>query len=707
MTGTPFRTALGTLLGLRLTGACLGGFCAAIAQASDGVQDAPASLPTVVVTASTREGPGSTETASQGVLEPADWQARPLLRPAAMLEWIPGLVVTQHSGDGKANQYLLRGMNLDHGTDFATQVNGVPVNLPTHAHGQGYSDLNFLIPELVEQVNYRLGPYLAQDGDFASAGAADFIYRTRLAHPLLNTTLGTLGYARGLVADSRPLAGPDTHMLLAYERQHHDGPWRVPMNLRKDNAVVTLSTGSAAAGGSLSLMSYRARWQATDQIAQRLLDTGTYQGAPFGRYDSLDTSDGGHSERHSLSTQWHRQKGAHTDRLSAYWLQSSLDLYSNFSYALNRPSQGDQFLQTDQRQVAGLALSRQTQSPLAGTLGMRTSLGLQLRMDQIRVGLYDTQRREIQAVVRDDTVRQMQLGLYAQWQVFWRSWLRSTLGLRWDQWLAHVDSHVTPDNSGAGRDTLYSPKFGLVLGPWSGVELFLNAGQGFRSEDARGTTIRVDPRDGTTPVAQTRGLTRTQGQELGVRSDLGEHWRSSLAWWALRTDAELLFLGDSGTTEAGRPSLRRGITWNARWGPRDWLALDFDLTWSQARYSDTQPEGDAIPNAVERVGRLYIQVQTRGPWSGSLEWRHVGAAPLNRDASVQSEPTSLWHLAVGYRLHPRCQLSLAVFNLLDAPVSDIQYWYRSRLPGEATAVNDVHRHPAEPRSVRLSLQLLF
>lgn len=696
----------GPTLLLRLAWAGLGLAQATYVEAAQATSAVAGSLGEVVVSERAGEGLGSTETASQGIFRPKPEDERSLLRPGAALEWVPGLVVTQHSGDGKANQYLLRGMNLDHGTDFATQVNGVPVNLPTHAHGQGYSDLNFLIPELVQQVRYRLGPYQAQDGDFSSAGSADFVYRTRLKQPMVDATVGTLGHARWLVAGSHALE-QDAHLLLAYERQQHDGPWRVPMNQRKDNAVLTLSTGSAAQGASISLMSYRAQWQATDQIPQRLLDAGVYQGAPFGRYDSLDPSDGGISERHSLSTQWHRQAGPHTEQLSAYWLSSGLDLYSNFSYALNRPSQGDQFLQTDRRQVAGLAMSRQTQHPWAGTQGTSTLMGLQLRVDQIRVGLYDTQGRSVTAVVRDDAVRQTQLGLYVQHQVAWTTWLRSTLGLRATHWQATVDSQATPVNSGRSQDALLSPKFGVVLGPWRRTELFLHAGQGLRSQDARGTTIQVDPRDGTTPVAPTRGLARTEGLELGLRTEPAAGLHSSWSLWQLNSSAELVYLGDSGTTESGRPSQRHGVEWRTHWQPRPWLALDLDLAWSQARYSDTLPQGDAIPNTVARVGQLRVQLQPHGPWSGSLHGRYVGAAPLSSDASVQSTPSTLWNLILGYRLHAKRQLSLAVFNLLDTSVNDIQYWYRSRLSGEASAVNDLHLHPAEPRSVRLSLRLLF
>jgi len=681
--------------------ACLGGLLCLPAQAQQ-----VASLAVVEISGHYDNAVGSSDAASQGSIGPALIRDRALQRPAEALEFVPGLVVTQHSGDGKANQYFLRGFNLDHGTDFATLVNGVPVNMPTHAHGQGYSDLNFLIPELLQRIDYRKGPYFAADGDFSSAGAADFVYRTRLERPLLDVSAGERGYARLLAAGSHELTAGQT-LLLAFERMNHDGPWRVPEGLRKTNAVLTLSDGSAAQGWSASVMGYNARWTATDQVPQRVLDAGNYQGAPFGRFDSLDSSDGGQTSRHSLSAEWHSTRGPVRDRLAAYALHYDLDLYSNFTYALERPAQGDQFAQKDQRSVVGLSASRQWEHTLPGGRAMFNSLGVQLRRDRIRVGLYDSAARAITATVREDEVSQTLTGLYGDNRIDWTPWLRTVAGLRFDQLDATVDSLTLAANSGSTRTGRLSPKFSVVLGPWHKTEFFFNAGRGFHSNDARGTTARLDPRDGVTAQAPVAGLVGSRGQEVGLRTEAWPGLQSSLSLWQLDFDSELVYLGDAGSTEAGRPSRRHGVEWSTRWQAGHGWVLDADLAWTQARYADASAAGDAIPNAVARVAQLAASLRERGPWSASLHWRFIGAAPLNEDDSVRSSPSQTWNLRLGYRLHARAELYCDVFNLLDAKVNDIQYYYASRLRSEAASVNDLHVHPGEPRTLRLGLRLRF
>ena len=338
---------------LATAAAALCAHAAVLAQGAPAAADKPEAAPVQLAATSTVEitgrhydnAVGSSDAASQGVIRADLLKSRPALRPGEVLEFVPGLIVTQHSGDGKANQYFLRGFNLDHGTDFATSVNGLPVNLPSHGHGQGYSDLNFLMPELVDRIAYRKGPYFAQNGDFSSAGSADIVYRTRLDAPLAAVTLGQNGFRRGVAGASVDLATGLT-LLGALELQAHDGPWTVAENLRKTNAVLTLSGGTAALGWSTSLMAYDARWTSTDQIPQRLIDAGSYQGQPFGRFDSLDASDGGDTRRNSLSGEWHRRTATGTTKLSAYAIDYRFSLFSNFTYALERPAAGDQFAQT-------------------------------------------------------------------------------------------------------------------------------------------------------------------------------------------------------------------------------------------------------------------------------------------------------------------------------------------------------------------------
>jgi len=649
-------------------------------------------------------GIGSSDAASQGTIRAGLIKSRPVLRPGEVLEFVPGLIVTQHSGDGKANQYFLRGFNLDHGTDFATTVMGLPVNMPSHAHGQGYADLNFLIPELVDRIDYRKGPYFARNGDFAAAGSADIDYLRRLEAPFVSLTAGEGRYRRALAAGSTPM-GSGVNLLGAVEAMGNDGPWRLPERLDRRNLVLSLSGARGADRWRLGLMDYRADWTSTDQVPQRLLDAGAYEERPFGRFDAIDPTDGGRTRRSSLSGEWSREEGGRNTRVAAYAMAYRLSLFSNFTYAMERPEAGDQFAQQDERKVYGASASQAIEHTLGG-LPARSEVGVQLRQDRARVGLFDTQRRTVIGTTRDDRVRETLASAYAELGVELAPWARTVLGLRADQARFHVESISDPMNSGRARQTLASPKGSLVLGPWARTELFLNAGRGFHSNDARGVTARVDPRSGE-PVDAVPGLVRARGGELGLRSELVPGLQSSLAFWKLDFDSELVYVGDAGATEANRPSRRHGIEWNNRFVPTPWLLIDADLAWTRARFADAQAAGDRIPNAVERVASIGVSLRELGPWSASLQWRYLGSAPLVEDDSVRSRSSLTTNLRVSRRFGPKTELTLDVFNLLDRRVNDIEYFYESRLPGEPAPVADRHVHPAEPRTLRLTLRRSF
>jgi hypothetical protein len=642
---------------------------------------------------------------SEGVVSGQRLATVPLVRPAEALEMVPGLIVTQHAGDGKANQYFLRGFNLDHGTDFATWVAGVPVNMPTHAHGQGYTDLNFLIPELVDRIRYRKGPYFADEGDFSSVGVARIDYLRRIDGTLATLTAGQNGYARALLAGS-PAVG-DGNLLYALELFHNDGPWEVPEDYRKVNGVLRYSQGTRENGFAVTGMAYRGKWTSTDQIAKRAIDGGL-----VGRFGTLDDSTGGDTSRYSLSAEWARRGESSLTTASAWWLRSSLDLWSNFQYCLNDYAAtgtcdtGDQFKQGERRQAGGFSAAH-TLFDRWGGFEVANSFGVDGRSDHINpVGLYNTQRRVTWNTVREDVVTQRSLSLWAQNETRWTDWFRSQLGVRGDAYDFTVDASL-PANSGKASDQMVTPKVALIFGPWQRTEFYLNYGQGFHSNDARGTTIRVDPTDGTTPVDPVSPLVRTTGYEAGLRSEPLPGWQTTLALWRLNMASELLFVGDAGTTEPSRPSQRYGVEWNNFYAVNAWLAFDADFAWSHARFSESAPEGDYIPGAVVTTANVGITVDQLGPWFGALRWRYFGPRPLVEDNSVRSSSSSVTNLRVGYRLSPKTQVSLDVFNLFDNDVNDIEYWYDSQLPNETAPVFDRHIHPAEPRTLRLTLTHRF
>lgn len=643
---------------------------------------------------------GTSDAASQGAIQRELLKSRPALRPGEVLEFVPGLIVTQHSGDGKANQYFLRGFNLDHGTDFATRVNGMPVNMPSHAHGQGYTDLNFLMPELVQRIEYRKGPYFATNGDFASAGSADIAYLRRLDAPFVQLTAGAGRFQRG-VAGASLAVQPGLDLLGAVEVQAADGPWVVPERLRKDNAVLTLSGGSAEQSFQISAMGYRARWTATDQVPQRLIDLGRYNGQPFTRFSSLDPTSGGDTARNSLSAEWQARGPWGRTRVSAYAIQYRLDLNSNFTYALERPADGDQFKQREHRHVSGLDASHRW-SQLIGRVETASEVGLSLRQDRVNVGLYDSAARQVAATVREDRVRETLGGLYGQTAVDLPGRLRVILGARADHVDNRVDALSLPANGGRSSATLVSPKLSLIAGPFAKTEFFFNAGRGFHSNDARGTTARQDPLSGAA-VDQVPALVASRGYELGARTEALPGLQTSVALWKLDFGSELVYVGDAGLTEASGASTRHGLEINNRWVPVPWFLLDADLAWTHARFRN----GDRIPNAVDHVASVAVTLRELRGWSASLQWRYLGSGALVEDNSVRARPSLTTNLRLAYQFNHRAELSLDVFNLANRQVNDIQYLYDSQLPGESAPVTDRHVHPAEPRSARLTLQLRF
>jgi len=660
-------------------------------------------LDTVEVRAVAEDLIGVAGSATEGSVSGRQIARRPLLRAAEVLESVPGLVVSQHSGDGKANQYYLRGFNLDHGTDFATWLMGMPLNMPTHAHGQGYTDLNFLIPELVSVVRYRKGPYRAEDGDFSAAGSARIDYRRSLAGDFVQMDLGPHRYGRLLAGASRTPAEGGAVWLAAVEAGYKDGPWVERENLSRLNAVLRVSSGTADRGWSATAMAYESRWSATDQVPRRAVAGGLLD-----RYGSLDPSSGGRTRRSSLSGEWADLDGAGRARANAYFIDYSLDLFSNFTYALDDPVRGDQFEQVDRRRILGAAGSRNWFADWAGR-GVEFTLGSQLRQDHIgQVGLFLTEARRRHAGVRNDRVEQLSLGIHGEAQVQWSETLRTTLGLRADQYHFDVASNVAA-NSGRSDAFIAAPKLGVVLGPWAQTEFYANHGHGFHSNDARGTTVRVNPDPRSAgfglPVDRVRPLVRARGSEIGLRSAPARGWITTLAVWRLDIASELLFVGDAGITEPSRPSRRQGVELSSQWTAGAGVSVDADLAVSSARFRDADPAGSRVPGAVATVASVGVAADPGGRWFGGLRWRHFGSRPLIEDNSVRSASSTLANLRVGYRHDRQVTLSLDVLNLANRKVSDIDYYYVSQLKTETAPVADIHSHPAEPRTWRLSVRV--
>ena len=660
---------------------------------------------------------GVADSANQGTVTAKQLENRPLLRTGELLEAVPGLIVTQHAGDGKANQYFARGFNLDHGTDFRTSVMGMPVNLPTNAHGQGYSDLNFLIPELVSTIKYKKGTYYAEEGDFSSAGAAAFDYVQALDQGLLSVEAGQNRFQRVLVANSRQLGGGS--LLYALERAAQDGPWDTPEDYRRINGVLSYSLRRGDDDLRFTAMAMDSSWNSTDQVPQRALDAGL-----IGRYGALDPSDGGKTARSSVSAEWVRQYQDGSSKVNAFLIKSRLALFSNFTYVLDDPDHGDQYHQAESRQILGLNAERTWQHQL-GAFASETAAGLQLRQDHLApVGLYLTEARRRLSTVREDEVKERSAALYLSNTTSWTPWLRTVAGLRSDRYGFDVDSDLAA-NSGKVHAIITSPKFSAVFTPGKNAEIYLNWGRGFHSNDARGVTGTTDARTGLTvdgdgkPIERATPLVKSSGKEAGLRLvGLAPGLQTTVAAWQLDLESELIFIGDAGTTEAGRPSRRHGVELANFYTPaRDWI-IDANLAWSHARFRDEGRDegrdkdrdknaaGRFIPGSISRTASIGVSGES-GPWSGGLRLRYFGPRALVEDNTVRSPSSSLANMKLGYRLAPTVKLTLEVLNLLNRRVSDIDYYYESQLPGEAAPVADIHTHPGEMRTLRAGLAWRF
>jgi outer membrane receptor protein involved in Fe transport len=686
---------------------------------------------------------GPPNMASQMTVTGEELNARPVTRPGEILEAVPGLIVTQHSGEGKANQYFLRGYNLDHGTDMAIWVDDVPINMRTHAHGQGYSDLNWLMPETVNSVEVRKGPYFADEGDFGSAGNLHIGLIDSVNKSIAEMTVGSFGYERIFGMGSTKI-GEGT-LLFAGEAGAYNGPWANPDDMRKINSLLRYSQGTAQDGLSITGMAYSNRWNSTDQVPQRAITSGQ-----IGLYGEEDPTDGGNTDRFALSARIAGTDDAGSWKANAYVVKSDLDLFNNFTYFLTNPVQGDQFHQHDSRVMTGANASRTLDGTFAGRL-METTFGVQTRNDDIDLGLTDTYQRSFLSNVRSDKVEEASVGIYVQSTVHWTDWLRTTMGWRGDYYWANVDSLFDAANSGKVSAGIGSPKFTMTVGPFNKTEFFFGAGYGMHSNDARGVTITEEPVDrvanptaASSPIGASPLLVQTKGAEVGVRTRIIPGLDSSVSVFILDQASAIVFNGDAGDTSASRPSQRYGVEWTNKYHPYAWLTFDGDLALSHARfvgYDTEQAElyaslagfpqaqlgnapGNYIPNAPAMVASAGVTIGEKTGWFETLRWRYLGASPLTEDNAFRSPPTSIFNGRVGYRFENGWRIQLDVLNLLNTKANQITYAYGSLIKTDSlynlcypvqtapsavcqNGVMDYVLHPIEPLAVKLTLAGAF
>jgi len=708
--------ALGAVAALLLSG--LNAHCAETADLAE-----PLDTITVVAT-----GVSKMTAASAGDIGNTEIQSEPLLRPAAILENVPGLIVTQHSGEGKANQYFLRAFNLDHGTDLALEVDDMPVNMPTHAHGQGYSDFNFVIPELAADLHYKKGPYYADEGDFATAGTA----RVGLVNEVQSSATGAIGqdgYRRGLLVGSTGLFGGN--LIGAAEVYHNDGPFDVPDDYNRLNGLLRYFRGDSLDYFTLTAMAYSGNWNSTDQVPLRAVSEGIID-----RFGTLNPTDGGVSTRSSLS--FSRVKSTDTEQVqvSAYLIRYKLDLWSTFTYYLRDPVNGDQMLQQDDRVVYGFKASKSWFTSIAGAPTTNV-IGVQTRVDDIKdVGIFSTFERQIIGTTQNASVLESNGAVYAESSTQWLDHVQTIIGVREDQFDFDVkDKMLNPDGScninsdplgcvtGSKRAAIFSPKLGLIFGPWEKTTYFVNIGDGYHSNDARGVTRSGENPD-QSPVTP---LTRATGGEVGVATKLIPGLDTRLDVFELKLKSELVFDGDAGVTSPSGATTRTGIEWGNTYHINEWLSAQLDTAFTRARFDhDSAPDdlgcadaaptnpcavpiaivGRYIPNSPTNVTDAGLTAQRESGWFGALRARHFGESPLVEDNSAKSPAYTTVDAQFGFRA-AKWLAAIDVFNIADVKWNDIEYYYVSRLRNEASPSADYVVHPGVPRTARARFQYQF
>ena len=664
-------------------------FCAATASADTEPAQAGRLVEEIIVHGRAEQQIGAAATASEGMVGYADFHLPPMLRVGELVEAMPGMVATQHSGTGKANQYFLRGFNLDHGTDFSAHVDGVPINMRSHGHGQGYLDLNFIIPELIETATFRKGPYHAEKGDFSSAGSIDFTYYERLPESVLQATWGEHGYWRGTVAGTAEVGGGA--LTWAADATANAGPWRLDENLQQVKLYLSHGFDLAGAAVRLGFQAYDGEWDATDQIPRRAVRAGLIDERGF-----LDPDLGGDTRRLAVTAQA-AFSGWET---GAYFLDYDFRLFSNFTYLLENPQLGDEFEQRDRRNVWGLWAQGEVQDWLAGRRVVYR-WGGDLRFDDIdEVGLHATSARRRTGTTRQDRVRELSVGVFGEAEVQVTQRLRTVLGLRADHYDWEVWA-IRPQHGGVGKDRQISPKVNLAYRLHGNVEAYASWGQGFHSNDVR----VADQAAAGGSRKDVDVLARSEGAELGLRFEASRDFNATLTGFWLELDSELVYVGDAGATEASAPSERKGLELTAFWHLGERLTLHAAYTASDARFKGVEGRADHVPGAVERTFSIGANALWNNGFHMSVNARHLGDAPLVEDASIRSQ--SSWLVNAGAAFHYRqLEFGLELFNVLDSGDDDIAYYYASRLAGEpAGGVSDFHFHPLEPRTLRATVSL--
>ncbi len=661
----------------------------AAASSSRGVTTMGSDRSTVVL------GQRPMSAASSFAVQDREFQLRPIGSVQDILRVTPGLVMVQHSGGGKANQYFLRGFDADHGTDIALSIDGVPINMPSHAHGQGFADTNFIIPEVVERLEITKGPYFANQGDFATAGAVNLVTRDDFEHSSVGFGVsgspghGAPGYRGLLIASPKWEVATAT---FAAEVGRQNGPFDNPENWDKYKLFnkLTFNLGPTSTL-SITEMSYGGNWHGSGQIPARAVEEGTIT-----RFGSIDPNEGGDTTRHQVHLQYRLRPTENSEvRALAYAGTYTFDLFSNFTLYLVDPENGDEIDQEDRRVFYGTKVSYRTVQEIGG-VRFDTTMGSDVRSDDIHAMLWHTLNRVELNPIRDDGVRETLIGAYASEEIAPADWARIVLGIRADELAFSVDNNLPnstdPQNPHSGVDGAHqlSPKASAIFTPLrkkdAELEVYVNWGNGFHSNDVRGvfTTPSVTP------------LTRAIGEEVGARTRFFDKIDFAATGWLLDLDNETTWDGDDGTTAVGPATRRYGLELEGRYAFTPWLAADGAVTFTHSQFSTDRENGGGLALAPKQTWSGGVSARyALGPGvaRAGLRFYGIGDRPASDDGVIVAPGFTQVDLHAGYRMR-RWDVALDIENLLDGDYRSAQFDTVSRLRTDPAVGTPLTQVPA-------------
>ena len=630
---------------------------------------------------------------SINTLSPLDIKLRPTNSSQEILRMVQGLFIAQHAGGGKAEQIFLRGFDIDHGTDINLEVDGLPVNMVSHAHGQGYSDLHFVIPELISYVDFNKGPYYTDKGDFTTAGYVDFQTQNKLEKNFLKVEGGRFGTMRGVVGlRLRPSKNGRTTGYIASELFRTNGFVESPQHFHRFNVMSKLSTQIGKNDKiTFGLTAFDSRWDASGQIPRRAVDRGMIT-----RFGSIDNTEGGETNRMSLYLK-HIHEFGNGDYFTqqAYGVTYGFNLFSNFTFFVNDPVNGDQIQQNESRMIYGYRGTYSTSGSLVGKPA-RTEAGAGLRIDDVNdISLSHTVRREFLNDIKRGDIFESNVSAYVNEVIDLTKSISITAGIRLDYFQFRYNDRLTGTNTSTSK-SIVSPKLNVTYQLDSKTQLYVRSGFGFHSNDAR-------------VVTQQQGLSvlpRAFGVDMGANSKLTDKLLLNVALWRLDLEQEFVYVGDQGIVEPSGRTQREGLDLSLRYEISTWLFADTDLNLTLPRSKD-EPEGNNyIPLAptFSTIGGLTFMF--KNGLNGSLRYRYLADRAANEDKSVLADGYMLADATLNYS-RPKFEIGLAAENLLNVDWNEAQFDTESRLKDEADPVSEIHFTPGTPFFMKLKVSFFF